>query len=149
MTAFVVLPIYVPIAVMCIETNRRRQLAMAPFVALGVAVSTVLFAAMLRGPVTATLGHLHIAYTTDLHAGLLVVTGYVIATCGALIISEHRDIALFGVINLVAVGVFAELAIEGFASLWCGWAAVTSAAFAVHLRYGHGGTKRIRPAVAV
>jgi hypothetical protein len=52
-------------------------------------------------------------------------------------------VAIFGVVNLIAVAVFARLAIDGFASLWCAWAAVASCAFAVHLRYARGGTMRI------
>ena len=141
--AFVLLPVLVPIGVMLIEPKGRRRTMMMVFVALGVAVSAILLAAMLRGPVTASLETHHIGYTTDLHAGLVVVAAYVTATCGSLVLSGFRDIAIFGIINLVAVAVFAKLAIDGFASLWCAWAAVTSGAFAVHLRYGRGGTARV------
>lgn len=142
--AFVVLPIYVPLALLVMETSPKRRQAMAGFVALGAAVSALLLAAMLRGPVRAELGHLHLGYSTDLRAGLLVVGAYVVATCGAMLLSSHRDIAIFGIVNLVAVFVLAKLAIDGFASLWCGWAALCSGLFALHLRYGRGGTKRIR-----
>ena len=141
--AFVVLPVFIPLGVMWLEPQRRRRSVMVVFVVLGVAVSTVLLAAMARGPAKAVLGHNHLSYSTDLRAGLVVVVAYVVATCGALILSSHRDVAAFGVVNLVAVAVLAKLTIDGFASLWCGWAALTSAAFAVHLRYGRGGTKRI------
>jgi hypothetical protein len=142
LVAFVVLPAYVPIAMLALEPKGSRRGGMVPFVALGGVVSIVLLAAMLRGPVAATLGHNHLRYTTDLSAGVLVVAGYVLATCGSLILSGYRDIAIFGIVNLVAVAVFAKLAIDGFASLWCGWAAFSSAAFAVHLRFGRGGSAR-------
>jgi hypothetical protein len=141
--AFVVLPVFIPIAVMVLEPDRRRRLLMSCFAVLGAVVAGVLFAAMLRGPVTASLGTRHIAYTTDLRAGGLVVAMYVLATCGSLILSSYRDVAVFGVVNLIAVAVFAKLAIDGFASLWCAWAAVASCAFAVHLRYARGGTMRV------
>ena len=146
--AFVVLPVYVPMALLCIEMERRRRWAMAGFALLGGVVSIVLLAAMVRGPVTAELGHLHLAYDTDLRAGGVVVGAYVLATCGALLCSGHRDIALFGVVNLVAVAVLARWTIDGFASLWCGWAALCSGAFALHLRYGRGGTRRLTRAAA-
>jgi len=146
--AFVVLPVYVPVAVMCIETDRPRRRAMALFAVVGSAVAVTLLAAMIRGPVVAELRHLHLGYHTDLHAGWFVVMLYVAATCGALILSSHRDIAIFGVVNLLAVAVLSRLTIDGFASLWCGWAAIWSGAFAVHLRYGNGGTKRVRPVAA-
>jgi hypothetical protein len=64
------------------------------------------------------------------------VAAYVVATCGSLLFSGYRDIAIFGVVNLIAVAVLAHLEIDGFASLWCGWAAISSGAVALHLRFG-------------
>ncbi|MBI5089555.1 MAG: hypothetical protein HZB15_12050 [Actinobacteria bacterium] len=138
--AFVVLPIYLPVAVAMIEPRGRRRSAMVPFAVLGAVVAAVLLAAMLRGPVTATLGDHRLIYGTDLRAGGLVVAAYVVATCGSLIFSGYRDVAVFGIVNLIAVGVVAQVAIDGFASLWCAWAAVASGAFALHLRSGTGDT---------
>jgi hypothetical protein len=134
--AFVVLPVYVPTAVLILEPPGRRRLTIAPFVALGAVVSGVLLAAMVRGPVTATLGDYHLSYGTGLHSGGPIVTAYVVATCGSLVFSGYRHVAIFGVANLFAVAVLAHLAIDGFASLWCAWAAITSGAIAAHLRFG-------------
>jgi hypothetical protein len=132
--AFVVLPVYVPVAILVLEPDRRRKLTMVPFVVLGVAVSGLLLAAMVRGPVTAELGNHFIGYSTDLRAGAVVVALYVAATCGSLIMSGVREIARFGVVNLIAVALLARLTFDGFASLWCAWAAISSAVFAIHLR---------------
>ncbi len=140
--AFVFVPVYVPLAVWTSEPRGGRRNAMAAFVVLGGLVSAGLLAAMLRGPVVATQAAHHVSYSTDLHAGGLVVAAYVVATCGALLLSGYRDMAVFGVVNLVAVAVIARLTIDGFASFWCAWAAITSAAFALHLRFGRGGTRR-------
>lgn len=133
--AFVVLPVLVPMAILVLEPEGGRRWTMVPFVVLGAGVAGVLLAAMVRGPVTATLGTHYVGYSTDLHAGGLVVMLYVTATCGSLILSGVRDVSRFGVINLIAVAVLARLTIDGFASLWCAWAAISSAAFAIHLRY--------------
>jgi hypothetical protein len=38
------------------------------------------------------------------------------------------------VVNLVAVIIIARLTVSGFASVWCGWAAVSSAAITLHCR---------------
>lgn len=132
--AFVVLPVFVPISILALEPHGRRRWLMIPFVAMGAVVSGVLLAAMVRGPVKATLAPLYVAYSTGLHADVLVVALYVAATCGSLIFSGIRDIAWFGVINLIAAALLARLTIDGFASLWCAWAAISSAAFAIHLR---------------
>jgi hypothetical protein len=101
---------------------------------------------MIRGPVPAELGHLHIAYEIDLRAGGLVVGAYVLATCGAAVFSGFRPVAVFGLVNLVAVAALAKLAIDGFASLWCGWAALTSAAIAVYLRVSGRDRVSLHPA---
>lgn len=143
LVAFVLLPVFVPAIVMSLEPRGRRRTLIRFFVVVGAVVSTILLAAMLRGPVTASLGTHHIAYGTDLQASLLVVGAYIVATCGSLILSGYRDLAVFGVINLVAVAVLADVAIDGFASLWCGWAAVTSAVFALHLRHAPGRRSQI------
>jgi hypothetical protein len=138
--AFVVLPLYVPLSVLVLESPGRRRSLMALFAVLGAVVSAVLLVAMLVGPVTAALGDHHLIYGTSLSAGGLVVAGYVVATCGAVVFSGYRRLAVFGLVNLVAVAVLAQLAISGFASLWCGWAAVTAGFIAWHLRRGHAGT---------
>ena len=133
--AFVVLPTLVPVAILALEPAGRRRQLIVPFVGLGAVVSTVLFIAMIRGPVNAELGSHYIAYSTDLRADFLVVGLYVAATCGSLIFSGIRPLAIFGIVNLIVVALLARATLDGFASLWCAWAAISSAAFAVHLRF--------------
>jgi hypothetical protein len=144
LVAFVVLPIYVPAAVLALEPRGRRRATMTAFVTLGVGVAGVLLAAMLRGPVSAQLAVSHLSYGTDLRADGLVVTAYVVATCGSLLFSTRRHVALYGVGNLIAVAVLAKLAIDGFASLWCMWATITAGAIAAYLRFT-AGTSGLRP----
>jgi len=133
--AFVVLPVYVPLAVLALEPAGRRRATMQGFLGLGVAVSTVLLVAMVRGPVTVSLGDRHLVYGIGLPAVVWVVGLYIVATCGPLVLSGYRWLARFGAVNLVAVAVLAHLAITGFPSLWCGWAAVSAGVIALHLRY--------------
>lgn len=132
--AFVVLPVYVPAAIRALEPPGPRKSLMTVFIGTGVVVSAVLLIAMIRGPVTAHLGNAHIGYRTELRAGLLITGSYIVATCGAAIVSGYRWIAAFGCVNLIAVAALARLTIDGFASLWCGWAALTSLVIAWHLR---------------
>jgi hypothetical protein len=132
--AFVVLPVYVPLAIRALEPPGLRQRIMTGFVLLGGVVSALLLIAMVRGPVTANLGDYHLSYHTSEHAGLLISAAYVGATCGSMVFSGYHRIAVFGAVNLVAVAILARLTIDGFASLWCGWAALTSCAIALQLR---------------
>jgi hypothetical protein len=132
--AFVVLPVFVPLAVIAAEPTRRRKQVMAPFAVIGVAVSATLLAAMIRGPVGVKLASYHLSYGIRLPDGLVIVTLYVVAVCGPLMMSGYRHVVLFGVVNLIAVVIIARLTISGFASVWCGWAAVSSAAITLHCR---------------
>jgi hypothetical protein len=133
--AFVVLPVFVPSAILAAEPDRRRKERMIPFIVLGFGVSTTLLVTMLRNPVTAQLHSHHIGYHIQLHHGLAVVGAYVIAICGATLVSGYRHVVLFGLANIVVVAILAKLTIDGFASLWCGYAALTAGAIAFHMRY--------------
>ena len=133
--AFVVLPVFVPLAVIAVEPTRRRKQMMAPFALLGAVIAVTLLAAMVRGPVGVKLDPYHLSYGIRLPDGFLIVTLYVVAVCGPLPVSGYCIVALFGVVNLVAVIIIARLTISGFASVWCGWAAVSSAAIALHCRF--------------
>jgi hypothetical protein len=133
--AFVLLPLFVPLAIVALEPTRRRRWSMAPFVAIGTGVAVVLFATMVRGPVGVVARPFHLAYSLHIDDGLYIVTLYVVAVCGALLLSGYRHVVIFGLVNLVAVAVIAKLTVDGFASVWCGWAAVTSGAIALHMRF--------------
>ena len=42
---------------------------------------------------------------------------------------------VFGLANLAVVVALAELTADGFASLWCAYAAISAGAIALHMRY--------------
>jgi hypothetical protein len=132
--AFVLLPVFVPIAVVALERTARRRWLMAPFAVLGTVIAGILLAAMIHGPVGVRLRPYHLAYSLRLGHATLVVCLYVVAICGAWLFSGERVIAFYGIINLVAVIVIVKLTVDGFASVWCGYAALTSAAIAIYMR---------------
>jgi hypothetical protein len=129
------LPVIVPLAVLSTERDARRRRVMAGFAGLGVIVSLVLLASLLRGPVGATAHDLHIAYHVRIPAGRLMTALYVVAVCGALLASTRPTIKWFGVVNGIAVVLLAVTIADGVASLWCVWAAVTSVLIDLHLRH--------------
>lgn len=133
--AFVALPIFVPAVVLWSEPNRRRQLEMVPFVVIGVYVAGRLLAAMIRGPISVSPRPYHLSYSIRLGDGALIIVLYVIAVCGTLLCSHYRTVRAFGVVNLVAIGFIAWLTVDGFASVWCAWAAITSGAIAARMRF--------------
>jgi hypothetical protein len=133
--AFVVLPVLIPLAVIALEPTIRRKVLMAPFALIGVAIAAVLLTAMVRGPVEVKLASYHLSYGIRLPDGFWVVAFYVVAVCGPLLLSGYRNVAVFGIVNLVAVIIIAKLTVSGFASVWCGWAAVSSGAITLHCRF--------------
>jgi uncharacterized protein DUF6629 len=133
--AFVVVPILVPLAILVLEPTKRRRWLIAPFLVLGTGVAIDLLVTMLRGPVTVRLGHFHLAYSIGLRHGIVVIGLYILATCGSLLMSGYRDIVVFGLANVVAVAVLARLTADGFASLWCFYAALASGAISLHMRF--------------
>jgi hypothetical protein len=133
--AFVVLPIFVPLVIMLLEPTARRRLRIMPFLAIGAVVSAVLLETMLRNGPSVTLGAYHLAYSIGLQHGVVVIGLYIVATCGSLLASGFRHIVVFGLANLVAVSILARLSADGFASLWCFYAAVACGAIMLHMRY--------------
>jgi len=132
--AFVVLPTLVPTLVLLLEPRNRRKV-IAPFLALGVVTSAVLLETMLVHHPRATLGTYHVAYTVGLQHGMVVISLYILATCGSMLASGLRNARWFGAVNLVAVIVLARLSANGFTSLWCFYAALASGAIALQLRF--------------
>jgi hypothetical protein len=128
------LPVLVPLAVRALEPMSYRREAMTWCAGLGAGVTGLLLVEIGRGPIAAHASGLHVSYDIGHGAGAEIVVLYVMATCGALLVSSFRLIAVFGVVNLVAVTTLAIFASNGLPSLWCFWAAVTSVTIAVHLR---------------
>jgi hypothetical protein len=133
-----ILPVWVPFAVRGVEPSRRRRTLMTSLAVVGAMASVVLLFSLVRGPVDAVVDGLHISYLIVIPGDRIPGVLYVIAACGALLVSSDRLIVLFGVSNLVAVMVLAWLTVGGLTSLWCVWAAVTSVAIDVYLRRDEG-----------
>jgi hypothetical protein len=125
----------VPAVIMMLEPTTPRKWRIAPFLALGLVVSGILLEAMLRTHPTVHLAAYHLSYTIGLQDGIVIIGLYIVATCGSLLASGFRDIVYFGLANLVAVVILARLSADGFASLWCGYAALASGAIVLHMRY--------------
>jgi predicted Kef-type K+ transport protein len=129
-----VVPGLVPYAVMRTERSPTRRRLMVPFVALGVAVGAILLVALSTGPYGASIGGRYIAYETTLPWSEAMGVAYVIAVCTPLLLSSHRRLVAFGVINVVSVVCLATLLAQGFISLWCVWAAISSVVVTRHIR---------------
>ena len=128
------LPLWVPLAIRGVETSVDRRRFMAFLAGVGFLVSAVLLVTIFRGPVGAEIGGRYITYEVGLPMPGLLGTLYVVATCFAALASSDRWIRNYGIVNLAAVMVLVWMALEGFASLWCAWAAITSVVIDLYLR---------------
>lgn len=135
--AFVVVPVVVPVAVTAVEPNPTRRKIMIGLTAVGVVVAVIYLVVMVTRPVGARIDGHTVVYSIPLGQNGTVNALYVLAACGLLMISSHRHIVIFGVVNLGAVAVLLMLASDANTSLWCAWAAVTSLVIAGHLRLAH------------
>ena len=121
------LPVLVPLALLLIEPPGRRRAHIVPFVVLGALTSAYLFWVDVFRPVGYHVAHHSIAYEN--HGQLLGVAAvcYVIAVCGAALLSGYRWIVAFGIANIVGLTVTLVVLRAAFTSVWCVYAAVTSA----------------------
>jgi hypothetical protein len=123
---FPLLPAFVPLAVLCAASSWSR-LRVVPFAAIGLAVSAVLGYTVASGTVTAyPVGHTMHYGVHHLVIENVVVAGYLIATIGALLVSDQPELRLLGLVTCVGALVCFVLWKEAFVSTWCALAAVAS-----------------------
>jgi hypothetical protein len=124
--AWVVLPILAPFAIMILEPPGRHRRVIGGFVVFGAIAGAYLAAAIVRSDVSAHAVEHTVQYGGAGRFATVATVLYIVATCGAPLLSGFRAIVWFGVANVAAVAVFATIQAEGFTSLWCTWAAVVS-----------------------
>lgn len=126
LVAFVLWPVYVPLAVRAMERTPSRRVTLAGLAVLGSANAGVHLLHIARGEVAAVEEHLFISFTYP-PVPWVVGALYGLATCGALFLSSHRELVWWAAVNAIAVAALAVWTANGLPSLWCLWAAVTSA----------------------
>ena len=145
MFSHVLWPIFVPFAILLVETGRSRRRAIRVFLALGLGVGLYLLYFIVRFPVTARIYNRSIFYDSPhfFIGGVLVV--YFLATCISGLFSSHRCINVFGVAAFVLAIAAYEVSVKTFVSVWCFFAAVLSLLVYVHFS---GPMQACRPALA-
>ncbi|MCE4224961.1 hypothetical protein HCU64_14455 [Methylobacterium sp. C25] len=121
-----VLPLLMPLAVYLMEPPGRRRLLIGGLTAIGGALCAYTLYGVIAYPTTARVEHHSIVYDNAATSWLSVAAAYVPATCGALVLSSHRVVMWFGILNFV--GVAATLVVRGYAftSVGCLYAAIVS-----------------------
>ncbi|MER5767306.1 DUF6629 family protein [Streptomyces sp. NPDC001985] len=133
--ALTVLPLWLPIGVLlAVRPAGRARLAVP--LAAGLVTTAVLAHSLATRTVTAEIRGRTVGYLLDLPHPPLIVTGYLLATVGALLLSGDPVLRLLGAVAGIGAGVCALLWRAEFVSTWCALAAVASVVVLVWVRRG-------------
>jgi hypothetical protein len=135
--AFVLLPVYVPLAILVMEPRGWRRPALLLLTAAGGYAAVEFMLAVVGGRGSAIACDRYIDFGVSATSSYSAVL-YVVATCGALLLSGQRILFVWGLLNIAAVGALSLWASRGLPSLWCLWAASTSFFVAWYLRRLNG-----------
>ena len=124
--AWILLPVLVPLAILLVEPPGPRRRRLLPFVVMGGLAGAYLAVAVVNGDASAHATQHTIQYGGAGRYAWIATVLYVVATCGAPLLSGFRAIVWFGVANVAAVAVIVTIQTEGLTSVWCLWAAVVS-----------------------
>ena len=144
--AYVLWPIYVPLAAYLIETRRRRRLIILVCQAIGLGVGLMLLLNNVGAPLDVSADCCSLSY--QVNAPDLLIVPYLIAVSIPFLESSQRSLVLFGVALMISCAAAAVLASAAtFPSVWCFFAAILSAALYVHYRVAARTTTR-RPSMS-
>jgi len=137
-------PMFVPLAILLVETGRRRRTAISLFQALGVGVGLYLLYFVVRYPVVARIDGRSIFYDTPHLFKAVALTTYLLATCATGLLSRHRCIQAFGLLLFVLAVAAYAISVTTFVSVWCFFAAILSLLIYAHF---NGPMQVCRPAL--
>lgn len=124
-TALPVLPLWVPLGVLCAAPPDARRRLLVPLAA-GTATAVALAYGLATRPVTAEIRGHTLGYALDLPRSGLLVAGCLLATVGALLLAGEALLRRLGALAAVGAAVCAALWRLEFVSTWCAFAAVCS-----------------------
>lgn len=121
-----VLPLLMPAAVALMEPPGWRRGLILGLTLVGALVFAWDVAGVILFPTQAFIEHHSIVYHNPMTSQLWISLLYVLATCGALLLSSHRVVRVYGVLNVVGLTVVHLVKGYAFASVWCFYAAILS-----------------------
>lgn len=118
-----ILPLLIPLSVTLMEPPGRRRTATTLLMVLGGLLCAWIVYAVIAYPSSATVEQHSIQYHNAGTSGLLVPALYVLTTCGTLLLSSHRVVRAFGILNLAGLTIVMLVKGYAFTSVWCFYAA--------------------------
>jgi hypothetical protein len=131
--AYVLWPVFVPLAAYLVEAERRRRLLMLACQAIGLGVGLTVLLGFLHEPPRVSVNCCSLSY--QVNAPDLLIVPYVVAVCLPFLVSAHKSLVLFGAGIAISCAVTAVAAATAtFPSVWCYFAAILSAGLYLHFR---------------
>jgi hypothetical protein len=131
--AFVLWPLYVPVAVQRMESSNWRRKSISFVWLLGSTNALWHLFRLVSGQIQAVAHHHYISFVFPPDP-TIVGSFYLLATCAVAMLSSHHELILWGAVNALAVAGITIAAANGLPSIWCWWAAVTSVYLNVFIR---------------
>ena len=129
--AYVLWPIFVPLAAFLTESGRGRRIVILLCQAIGLAVGLMLLITNVGAPIDVSADCCSLSY--HVNAPPWLILPYLIAVSVPFLVSSRRTLVLFGVALTASCAAAAVLATAAtFPSVWCFFAAVLSAGLYLH-----------------
>ncbi len=136
MFSHVLWPMFVPFAIVLLETVPWRRQVIWGFQAIGLLVGLYLLYLLINFPITA-VAEKNIVYVSPHFYKLPVMLLYLAATCVSCFFSSHATVRLFGTLALILFWIAYGFFALALFSVWCFFVAVLSAIIYVHFRFGN------------
>ena len=119
-------PMYIPIAVLLLESMARRRKVLITIALAGTFIGLYLLYYLVRFPIVAEVTGHHIVYISPHFHALHAMGLYLLGTCISNLFSSHRIVKLFGVAAFVSFMLAYAIYATWFISVWCFFAAILS-----------------------
>ena len=124
--AFGILPLLMPLAVVLMEPPGWRRRLILGLTLVGALVFAWDLVGLIGYPSQVFVEQHSIAYRNPMTGNLVVSGFYILATCGALLLSTHRVVMWYGVFNIIGLTIAEIIKEYAFSSVWCFYAACLS-----------------------
>jgi hypothetical protein len=121
-----ILPLLMPAAVALMEPPGWRRRIILALTGFGAVVCVWDVSGLIFLPSRCVIVQNSVAYHNHMTGNIWISLLYILATCGALLLSSHRVVRWYGALNVVVLTITEIVRQHAFASVWCFYAAIMS-----------------------
>ena len=121
-----ILPLLMPVAVVLMERRGWRRGVILGLTGIGALVCGWDLIGLVSLPSQTFIDYHSISYRNPMTGNLFLSLLYILATCGALLLSSHRVVQWYGALNVIGLTIVEVVKEYAFTSVWCFYAALLS-----------------------